>query len=61
MGINLNGDVQGKAFVVGKESEAEVTANFKFKLGKLIGQKIDVNLTIILLEKRNRQNTTNSN
>lgn len=44
VGINLNGDVQGKAFVVGKESDAEVTANFKFKLGKLIGQKIDVKL-----------------
>lgn len=44
VGIDLDGNVVGKAFVVGKESDAEVTANFEFKLGKLVGQKIDVKL-----------------
>lgn len=42
--LNYDGDVNATSFIVGKESDAEITAKFSFKLGVLMNQDIQVKL-----------------
>lgn len=44
VGLNYDGDIQAKAFVIGKDADADIIANFKFRLGILMNQDIQVNL-----------------
>lgn len=44
VGINFNGVISAAAFVVGSESDAEISAEFEFNLGVLLKQDIKVNL-----------------
>ena len=44
VGLNYGGDIQAKAFVIGKDADADIIANFKFRLGILMNQDIQVNL-----------------
>lgn len=44
IGMNFIGVVKATAFVVGSESDAEISAEFNFNLGVLLNQDIKVNL-----------------